>query len=280
MPTDVPTGPPLPGSGSFPPPSPPTGADNSPVTPLGPPGYPPPVAPAASFGDRERRIVGAVLGSFAIVVVVVVAIAAMGVHRLPAFVSLEDHPNLALHGTVAYLHSDGPDGWCATVVDASGAHRKDLLCDEWSASPVDLRWTDDGQVLIELSRSYQAETTAKLIDPTSGSVTDVTGSGIDTPPAGPTRKRSADGAQIRVDDSHGTARIDVVDADGSVHPLLVAEGPEDYRFTDPEWAPDDRFIVVRDSADRLLVVPTDGSPPGVLATDLGYQRDVALSWAG
>lgn len=221
--------------------------------------------------SHERRVTLAIVGCVNIAIIVVIAIVAMGLNRVPSFVSLADHPDAARRGTVAYVRRDGRDGWCVVVADASGAPRKDLLCNTGRFGTPRLSWNPDNRLRVDrydYSRSSTKTTT--LIDPVSGTMTDTTTEESDWRDYDLARPESTapDGTRIRTSDTDGAVRIDLVARDGSVTTLLRATGPRDYRIRDAVWAPDGTWLLVQDSDGRLLVVPRDGSAPGVLATNL------------
>ncbi|MEZ5141469.1 MAG: hypothetical protein R2726_02980 [Acidimicrobiales bacterium] len=230
-------------------------------------------------GGRRRGVAAAV--SAGIVVVVAVAVALLGVPRPPSFPSLADDPNPAYVGTVAYVRDDGPDGWCVTVVDASGAPRRDLRCGS-GPPPEWIDWTADGMVEVATAATAGGEPQVDVVDPVSGGVVRQTTSGWSKSGSpddvGP---MSSDGAVAEIRRDGERRSVEVREPDGTTRTVLSVEAPTSYDLVDVRWGPDGRWLLVVDGDGRLIVVPRQDGAPAVLADDLfaGWMLRVAVTGA-
>jgi len=233
---------------------------------------------------RSLLAIGAVLVLGAGVVTVILA---LGVRRVPEFPSLTDHPDPALHGTVAYVSTTSRDGgrWCVNLVSASGAAAKEIECREGYGSPT-LAWQEDGRLALTstyppLSRTVvdvaTGATEAVATDPNDPADAYKMGGAfpplvlLDTSPSGERAFTWSD---------RGKAHL-AIDGPGGERELLSVTGPEPYAFVStPVWAPDWSWILVQDSEGRLLLVtPTEPAHTAILATGLDRACAMAITEA-
>jgi hypothetical protein len=199
------------------------------------------------------------LAAALLAVIVVALVLILGVVRPPPLAAL-DEPSF--DGAVAYVAWDREP--CLHVLAADGA-RSEVRCDPQLGEL--LAWPETGIVL----RSWRGDRPQlETVDPQTGTVVDRVdaaepeGDGwwpvSDLGPAGPDR----DGRlEVRY---RGTA-------------VWSVEAHGDYEVTAGWGSPDGRWVALQDSADRLLLVPADGSAaPAVWAEDVeGYSP---LVWRG
>jgi hypothetical protein len=200
----------------------------------------------------ERRRPGALIAAAALVVVAVFAgVLFLGVVPPPAFPALADEPDPAIAGTVAYWEAE--DRSCLLVVEAAGGTPRRLRCDDRS-SAAGLEWTDEGTLVVE--RYVDSGEERLTIDAGTGEVLDQRITPISpSPPVEEPDDRSirADGTRVVTDGADGIALLRLVPPSGRPRTLLEVTGPRDYAFWQAEWSPDQRWILVSDSEDRLLI---------------------------
>lgn len=214
--------------------------------------------------DPRRRSIATLVVAAAVVAIVTVVVIAFGIAPYPDVPRLADQPEPAVTAQLAYLAYDREP--CLHVVDGSGLDRE-VRC----GSDVEggaLAWQDDGHVLVH---RYRFEEEIVTIDVATGQVTETrpaTAAEQKQPvPAGVDQR--ADGARVATTGSDGTARVEVRTSDGVTTTVLELEGPDGYRLEDARWSHDGDWIVVRDTAQRLLVFGADGEPaPRTWITDV------------
>lgn len=203
------------------------------------------------------------------------AILAFGQLRYPAFPSLREHPDPSITGTIAWIANDEEDyRACLWVARASGEEApRRLACASDLGGPV--TWRDG---LIEM------ETPAgkRVYDPADGRVVSQ-GAPSDPEPPGPPRHGPGPipvaEHQDRAVSPHGDRAVPVsedgrvrlyLERDGGSR-TLVAEvrGPRHYGWWDVAWSPDGRYLVVHDSAQRLLIVDARDGAVRLLARPAG-----------
>jgi hypothetical protein len=216
----------------------------------------PPAAPPTD-GPSRRPLLLVAAGLVAVVIVALVLL--VGVVRPPTLEPLADP---AFDGTVAVASWERD--WCLSIIDAGGS-RTEVRCDGSGGEL--LGWPDEG-VLV---RAWEGDDEYLLtVDPRTGETLDRTRVVLDEeheawwlePDVGPVSPRDG---QLVV-----RYRNEVV---------WSVEADEPYEVTAGWASPDGRWLILQDSADRLLVVPTDGSaPPAVWAEDVDPWASVA--WQG
>lgn len=204
----------------------------------------------------EKRTWISVGGAVLVVVVVTAIIFVFGVIPLPKYPSLADQPDPSIPGTVAYLVSD--EDSCLFTVLASGDVQREIWCGRsYVQDPV---WTSDG--LLALT-DWSSEGAWVLIDVSTGvQVARIPFGDEPIPDLTGERHERADGAFVSTEQyGNGTTEVNVRLPDGSLHTVLsVTDAPRDYHFAQVQWSPDGAWILVTDSAGRLLVVGADGTP--------------------
>ena len=201
--------------------------------------------------DGSSRSMAALLAAALLLVAVVVLVLVFGIARPPALPSLVDQPDPAPPAAVAWTSFDRDDGPCLHVARPDGA-TETLDCnldgEVWA-------WDDDGiAVLI-----YAARDELEIIDPTSGELIDRREVDDDQrselPPRGTVSSRHRGGTLT-------VTRDDTRDV------LWEIDAPEGYRVGPGVVSPDGAWVAMFDSAERLLLVPADGSAePRVWAED-------------
>ncbi|HUX03430.1 MAG TPA: hypothetical protein VMV53_00770 [Acidimicrobiales bacterium] len=196
-----------------------------------------------------------------VIVALVIALAVVGDFRgavagIPDFRSLAVHPDASLHGTVAFnrLPIGTPQGiklGCVDVVDASGVGPRQLFCEpQPKAMDAELAWRGDAR-LVATNRGQ--DHWRKIVDVATGTITIVPwvrpGEPATTLSPGP------QGQTLDVSVSFGRLRLTMRRA-GVTRTLLTVTVPRDYTFSQVAWSPNGKWLVVQDSAARLLVITT------------------------
>lgn len=259
-----------------------------------------PAAPAPARPHRGRWALLAVLGVVAVVLTVLVVGRQTLMRPVPAFPSLVDHPDPALHGTVAYLGEDG----CIRVVPAAGGPSRQVWClppqDVAQAEKLgkeqgpQLVWRPDGRLEVTMFRMTDPPGPGfragwqKLLDVRTGQVEDVPQADVpstanktthpSTSPTGQTVSWTSDPASGRI-------RVVLHEGDRS-RTLLSAQGPGEYTYglSAVFWSPDGAWIAADDgrilvitpgnAVTRVLVKPADVGFPGELARFAVTTEDV------
>lgn len=231
----------------------------------------------------RRRALIAWAASAVVLFVVGAAVLAGVVDPAPGYSSLSDDPDDSIPGTVAYTVSDG--GACLRSVAASGAEPLELQCDDDVS--YSLGWTSDGQILV--IRRVDGGRAFIALDPYSGNETRVVPlsdlSRAERRKATATLRprpwnwaERADGAKVRVRHGYeGPPSVVVRRPGGEKKTILKAQGAGGrYGFRDAQWSPDGKWVLVSDSAERLLVVDSEGaSPARVLVDETQHLLDAA-----
>lgn len=204
--------------------------------------------------DRMQRSTLALAAAGLLLVVVVGLVLLFGIARPPALPSLADQPDPAPPAAVAWNSFDRDDGPCLYVARPDGT-TESLACnlegEVWA-------WDDDGIAVFAYGPRDQLE----IIDPVTGEVVDrrevddVDGSERPVPsPDGIISSRHSDGTLT-------VTRDDTRDV------IWEVDAPEGYRVGQGAVSPDGVWVAMFDSAERLLLVPADGSTdPRVWAED-------------
>ena len=207
------------------------------------------------MNERTRRAAGP-LAAAVVCAAVFGYLISVGSVQPPAYPLLRDAPDPALEGTIAFLRTEDGER-CVYAVPAAGGRPKQLACSyRW---PSLLGWTDAGDVVI--SSSDSGGTIA--IDPVTAEMA------RSEPPPTP--------APVPVLETSSTlytggpsGEPEVVEESKLGRPRVVfaaAEAPRDYDFVEARYSPDRRWIIVRDSDNRLLVAPRSGGRPRVVTNE-------------
>lgn len=231
---------------------------------------PPPPDGRETVGTRPSGRSTALLVAAALLVVVVVgAVIAFGVERPPPVAPLSDDAPFVPTASLAW--SEWNDGeQCLRVGEPDGEIRE-LRCDERGQDLVG--WNDDGILLRAWS---DGEEQLVAIDPTTGerTSTDARAGDVHEPGARPWTERD-DGQLVVTLDGPSVTGDDPATGDE----VWRVDAPASYEVLQSVVSPDGRQVALTDSADRLLVVPADGShAPRHWSDDVeGYAN---LVWEG
>lgn len=210
---------------------------------------------------QQRRSAVLLAVAAVLVVGVVGLVLVFGIAHPPALEDLSDHPTPALDAAVAWAEWTS-DGNCLHVARPEGEVEA-LRCERDGGEVA--AWTDDGILL----RSWEASGEQMIvIDAATGDVIDRrrVGAGVAQHLPEGVRSEHRDGRLV-VTPERGGGVIWEVDA------------PENYTVTSSAVSPDGRWVAMVDSAERLLVVPADGSaPPRIWAEDVPSW--LQLVWEG
>ncbi len=253
---------------------------------------PPPPRP------RRRRwpwVVATVVAGSALVFVLV-SVASIAIFHaregrpVPEFLSLAEHPDRTLQGTVAYTASNG----CVRIVAAAGSPSRDVYClpkEEMSKAPKvgkevgpQLVWLPDGRLEITMFHMNPSRTTGsktgpdltrgwqKIVDVRTGKVEDVPEAEVPSKLNLTTQPTvSPDGRKLTTTSDGMTGKVKVVLADDTgSRTLLSAHGPGEYGYHlgTAFWAPNWEWVAADDG--RILVITTDDpSTTRVLLADRG-----------
>ena len=214
-------------------------------------------------GAPARRSVLLLVAAAVLVVAVVGLVLAFGVVRPPSLATIADVPEPAPPGGVAWASWQAGET-CVTVVRADGQVDRDLYCQRDGGELV--AWTETGFVL----RTWDGpEGDLVVIDADTGEVVDVV---TDSSRRGTQRPES-------VRTSYREGRLTVTHERDRDRVVWEVEAPDAYDVTSGALSPDGDWFALVDSADRLLIVPADGSAePRVWATDAPRWGDIV--WEG
>lgn len=197
----------------------------------------------------QPRSMPLLIAAAVLVVAVVAAVLVFGVKRPPPLPPVSDTSGPLPPVSVAWAGGDG-DERCVHVARPDGTVTE-IRCDAQGGEV--LGWADDRLLLLDGSGRV-AE-----IDPVTGTVMDVREAGGDGEPPGPPTGRAVT-SYFRDGDL-------VVELEGTQ--LWRVAAPDDYDIRSSSVSPDGDFVVMTDTADRLLVMPADGShPPHVWASEV------------
>jgi hypothetical protein len=212
----------------------------------------------------DRRQPLALVLAALVAVVVVALVLVLGVARPPQLPTVADDPQVTAPARLAtHGWEDGES--CVTVVEVDGRTSRPW-CSDGGAELIG--WSDRGLVLWSYGATGRFEW---IVDPADGEVVatePVHEAGYRDPPA------------PMVSDAHTAGRdgqLEVRSDDGTL--LWRTDAPDSYRVTGGWPSPDGRWVALIDNADRLLLVPADGSmEPRIWATGVGGRYEVA--WEG
>lgn len=213
-------------------------------------------------GTADRQPLGLAIAAV-VVVTVVGLVLTFGVVRPPQLSTVHDDPPVAAPARLA-THGWDDGEHCLTVIDVDGSTARPW-CSDGGAELVG--WSDRGLVL----RSYGAsDRFERVIDPEDGEV-------VATDPVVDVGYRDAPAPVVTGSATPGDGELEVRSEDGTL--LWRTDAPDSYRVTGGWLSPDGRWVALVDNADRLLLVPADGSsPPRVWATGIGGRYE--LVWEG
>jgi hypothetical protein len=212
-------------------------------------------------GEPARRSLPLLIVAGVLVVVVVATVLAFGINRPPELASLADQPAPVPTGSVAW--TAWRSGESCVFIARPDATVTEVRCDRDGGEIHG--WTQDGNLVVT-NYGYQSFETEQRgedrvrvleIDPDTGAVLDTRWEEMtyEPPPGSGSLSSYHDGGEV------------VVEYDG--RQLWRVEAPEGYSLRDASLSPDGRFVAVTDGADRLLVMPADGSaPPRVWVEDV------------
>lgn len=199
-------------------------------------------------------------GTLAIVVVILVLV--FGVARPPSLAALADDPDPAPSASVAWIEHDGGDP-CLHVADPDGT-RTELRCDHDVGEPI--AWDADGIHV----RSWDVWDEVRVFDAETGE--DVAQRTIGDPDV---RDIHAD-TDVVTRTRDGTLTVSIRTT-GQV--VWETEVHDTYHVRTAVRSPDGDWVALLDSADRLVVVPSDGAEePRVWAE--GVTTWDGLVWEG
>lgn len=189
--------------------------------------------------DARRRNLSLV-GAALVVVLVFAAVLVFGVARPPELSHVSE-ASTGLAAGVAWTAWD-ESSTCVNVADPDGTVRE-LYCDEQGGDV--MSWTAEGILLRSWTSAGELEL---VIDSTDGSVV--------------SRRTVEDTATLPDTEYVRSSREDgrlVVSLELSGDVIWDVESPEAYRIEQGQRSPDGDWVAMSDSAQRLLVVPADGS---------------------
>ena len=236
-------------------------------------------------------VIGGAIALFMIVSILAIAIFHAREGRpIPTFVSLAEHPDGSLQGTVAYYDSQSR---CVRLVAAAGRPSKTLYClpaestSTWQelgkpAGP-QLVWLPDGRLEVTMFRMTPGPGQKtplvlkpgwqKIIDPHTGTVENVPAAKAPSTPnttSEPTVSPGGQKVSYTLDGSSGKVEVILSDRSGT-RTLLSAHGPGEYgyQFGPVFWAPNWKWIAAADDGRVLVITPTDPPVTRVLVTGSG-----------
>jgi len=237
------------------------------------------------MSPRARTLV-ATIGAAVVVVAAVIVILVVGFVPVPDYPSLAGATDSSPLGRIAYSvgaedeHEGEFDERCVHVVDATTGSPTRVLCRDglgWA-----MGWTDDGHVVAEdHHRGFEernGSTPVLLIEPEAGGGVEPARSAGEPRFLWPEqRTRRDDGTRVDTEDD---GRGVVLRSDDGATRVIVHpdEAPSNYRFIDPQWSPDGRFVLVTDTEGRLLVVTAEEEPEAYVLVETGIDgHDVGVA---
>jgi len=197
-----------------------------------------PGSPPSASGARS---VPALVAAAVLVVVAIGLVLVFGIARPPQLATVTEDPTPSPEASLAWTRwADG--GSCLITLDPQGVE-DEVGCGYEGQELV--AWTDEGIMLL----GPGPPGSASIIDPATGEMVGQ----LDVDPDGWSEPRDSAVHSTTVD---GTLTVLLRDSGTE---LWRVEAPENYRIRDGVLSPDERFVVLVDSADRLLLVPADGS---------------------
>lgn len=191
---------------------------------------------------RPERSKAALLTAALLLIVATVLVLVFGIARPPALPSLADVPDPAPPAAVAWTSFDPDDGPCLHVARPDGT--TEVL--ECSLDGEVWAWGDDGIAVF----TYRARDELEIIDPATGEV--IERREVDREE----RSRLSPGGTVS--SRHGDGSVTVT-RDDTREVLWEVDAPEGYRVGQGAVSPDGNWVAMFDSAERLLVIPADGS---------------------
>ena len=214
---------------------------------------------------RTRRSIVLLAAAAVLVVTVVGLVLVFGVVRPPSLATVADRPDPAPSGGVAWTSWRSGET-CVTVVRPDGRVDHQLYCERDGSELV--AWTDEG-IALRTWRGDLDATDLLVIDGDTGEVLDVV---ADAPHRAAPRPES-------VRTTYRDGRLTVTRERDRDLVVWEVEAPDAYAISSSALSPDGAWFALVDSADRLLIVPADGSAdPRVWATDAPRWQDVV--WQG
>jgi hypothetical protein len=206
--------------------------------------------PAEPRPGPHDRSVPLLIGAAVLVLLVVGAVLVFGVDRPPSLTTLADDPTPAPSAAVAYLSEHG-EGTCVRVAQPDGT-LVGPWCDRMGGEVVG--WDGDGVLL----RRFDGAETVRAIDPTTG---EVVGRAPDR-----AWREPYDQAVVWTEYRDGEL---IVRSEADDTELWRVEASDRYELRSSARSADGDWVAMVDSADRLLVVPADGTDaPRVWASDV------------
>lgn len=218
-----------------------TGHETPSVEPTGTPDTPTAAAPAAPPA-RAVRSMPALLGAGAVVVAVMAAVLLFGVARPPALPSIADAPAVTAPGRAVWTEWTN-DRECLMLLEVDGT-RRELRCGRGS-SPGQLTGWHDGQlVLVDWSDENPHE---RRVDPTTGGIVsdEVT---------------SSTWLEDRAESYLVTRDAGPLELVVGGRTVWTVDAPDAYDISWVRRSDDGRMLLIKDNADRLLLLGDDGQP--------------------
>lgn len=218
------------------------------------------------MSERRRALTSAFVAA-AVLVAAVTAIVAVGRSSPPPLPTLAEQPEPRVGGAVAYIAATDDDGSCVVAVDlADGAERTRACTDSVLHTAA---VTDDGVVTaVGVHPGGQLVVTVDA----DGAVDERIVDGDDVPelPDRLTRQPAVRGDGMRVTTGHGddATLVTVIDADGRIHAERRFDGGRGYAISHVGWTGDEQWVLLGDTAGRLIVADDRLRHARVVADDV------------
>jgi hypothetical protein len=216
--------------------------------------------------ERERRPLWPLVAAAMVIVWVVGLVIAFGVVRPPALAALADPPSVTAPASLAWMAWDDQEqGSCVSVARPDGTVDEALSCLREGGELAG--WTEDGLLI----RSWRGSGEVLIVvDPSTGQVRE-------RRPLDPEEAEEFLTHNEAVFSDREDGQLVVSDIDDPDAVLWRVDAPDSYRIESSARSSDGAWIAMLDSAERLLLVPADGSDAPRLWVD-GATRWSLLVW--
>lgn len=213
--------------------------------------------------NQKRKVITAIAVSVVLIAAGVASIAIFGYTEPPKYESLKANPDSSIEGKIAFVHAGANGQNCLKIVAASGGEPKELTCGDTYQTSV--QFTKDGNVVYTRATGYDFNS------PSSATVFDGdTGKELETFSVPRSDFAPSSSQDLYTAGEDYSYEGDIFNGDDGPHDTWVSRDPEgkdrivtkhvpnDYDFTQAQYSPDKKWILIFDSDGSLLVASENG----------------------